>query len=418
MANMYHTSTLANGITVVCEPIPFVRSVAFGIWVKNGSRGELPSQKGISHFIEHMLFKGTTRRTHVDIAEEMDAIGGQVNAFTGKEYTCYYTVSLDGHFDTALDILADMFLNSTFPADELAKEQRVVLEEIDMYEDTPEDLVFEIMQEGIWQGSSLGHPILGDKSTVASFDQDVLRGYFAANYHPENIVISVAGNITPDEVVRKVAVYFESYRVSGATPLTPAVPNYSRGLFTKTKDIEQAHLALAFPGIPINSPRLYDMTLLNTILGNGMSSVLFQKIREELGLAYSVYTHYSSYTDTGLFSIYAGVSPENLSFTYEAVVKELEAVNAGNITAAHVAKAKEQLKSSLLLSLESSSSRMMRMGRSLLVLGRIHTSDEIIEKIDNVTHENVLSMANEILRLSDMSVAVVGGKDMPQLKLL
>jgi len=418
MANMYHTSTLANGITVVCEPIPFVRSVAFGIWVKNGSRGELPSQKGISHFIEHMLFKGTAKRTHVDIAEEMDAIGGQVNAFTGKEYTCYYTVSLDGHFGTALDILADMFLNSNFPPEELTKEQRVILEEIDMYEDTPEDLVFEIMQEGIWQDSSLGHPILGDKSTVSSFGQDALRGYFAANYHPENIVISVAGNINPDEVVSKVAGYFESYRASGATPLTPVVPDYHRGIFSKTKDIEQAHLALAFPGIPINSPRLYDMTLLNTILGNGMSSVLFQKIREELGLAYSVYTHYSSYTDTGLFSIYAGVSPENLSFTYEAIVKELEAVNAGNITAAHVAKAKEQLKSSLLLSLESSSSRMMRMGRSMLVLGRIHTSDEIIEKIDNVTHENVLSMANEIFCLPDMSVAVVGGKGIPALKLV
>jgi len=394
-----------------------VRSVAFGIWVKNGSRGELPSQKGISHFIEHMLFKGTSKRSHVDIAEEMDAIGGQVNAFTGKEYTCYYTVSLDGHFDTALDILADMFLNSSFPAEELTKEQRVVLEEIDMYEDTPEELVFEIMQENIWRGSSLGHPILGDAATVSSFDQQALRSYFSANYHPENIVISVAGNVDPAELVRKVADYFGNYSTSGAAPsLTPTL-DYHRGVYGKTKDIEQAHLLLAFPGIELSSPRLYDMTLLNTILGSGMSSLLFQKIREELGLAYSVYTHYSSYVDTGLFAIYAGVSPENISVTYEAVVKELEAIAAGNITAAHVAKAKEQLKSSLLLSLESSSSRMMRMGRSMLMLGRVHTSDEIIEKIDNVTHESVLNMAEDILCIDKMSVAAVGGKDIPTLKL-
>ena len=414
---MFHTQTLSNGITIVCEPIPFVRSVAFGIWVKNGSRNEPPARNGISHFIEHMLFKGTTTRSYADIAEEMDAIGGQMNAFTSKEYTCFYTVSLDGHFDTALDILADMFLRSSFPPEELAKEQRVVLEEIDMYEDTPEDLVFEIMQGNIWRGSSLGHPILGDASTVSSFDRDALRGYFTASYHPENIVVSVSGNIDPGRIAEKISGYFEDYRASGAPPGRPEPPGYFSGSYGKTKDIEQVHLLLSFPGIELDSPRLYDMTLLNTILGSGMSSLLFQKVREELGLAYSVYTHYSSYIDTGLFSVYAGVSPENLEVAASAIIGELSAISADTLTASRLAKAKEQLKSSLLLSLESSSSRMMRMGRSKLMLGRIHTSDEIIEKIDNVTHDNVLAMAKDILQPGKMSVATVGACEVSSLSL-
>jgi len=355
-----------------------------------------------------MLFKGTGKRSYADIAEEMDAIGGQVNAFTSKEYTCFYTVSLDNHFDTALDILADMFLNSSFPAEELAKEQRVVLEEIDMYEDTPEDLVFEIMQENVWRGSSLGHAILGDSGTVSSFDRDTLMRYFATNYRPENIVIAVAGNIKPDEATEKVAAYFAGYSASGIPSDAQPAPLYQHGRFGREKDIEQAHLLISYPGIELSSPRLYHMTLLNTILGSGMSSLLFQKVREELGLAYSVYTHYSSYVDTGLFSVYAGVSPENLDIAYEAIVSQLEGINADTLTAAQVAKAKEQLKSSLLLSLESSSSRMMRKGRSMLMLGRIHTSDEIIEKIDNVTHDDVLAMANDTLRTDKMSVATVG----------
>ena len=414
---MYHTHTLSNGITIVTEQIPFVRSVAFGIWVRNGSRNEEPATKGISHFIEHMMFKGTPTRSYSDIAEEMDAIGGQVNAFTSKEYTCFYTVSLDNHFDTALDILSDMFLRSGFPAEELAKEQRVILEEIDMYEDTPEDLVFEIMQENIWRESTLGHPILGSPATVSSFDRETLIGYFGSSYRPENIVISVAGNIEPDVAVRKISAYFEDMRANAEASGAPDSPVYFGGVYGKVKDIEQAHLVLSFPGIEMSSPRLYHMTLLSTILGSGMSSLLFQKVREELGLAYSVYTHYSSYADTGLFSVYAGVSPENLNVTYDAIVNELQAITAKTLTETHVVKAKEQLKSSLLLSLESSSSRMMRMGRSKLMLGRIHTSDEIIAKIDNVTHENVLAMAADTLCPDKMSVATVSSRDVSSLSL-
>ncbi|MCL2852966.1 MAG: insulinase family protein [Defluviitaleaceae bacterium] len=415
---MYHIQKLSNGITIVSEPIPFVRSIAFGIWVRNGSRNETPSCKGISHFIEHMMFKGTDARSYADIAEEMDAIGGQVNAFTSKEYTCFYTVSLDEHFDTALDILADMFLRSSFPPEELAKEQRVVLEEIDMYEDTPEDLVFEVLQENIWRGSTLGHSILGDPATINSFDRDTLNRYLAANYHPENIVISISGNINPEQVTRKVEGYFGDLRASVAPPSRPDTPAYLGGAYSKVKDIEQVHLLLSFPGIELNSPRLYDMTLLNTILGSGMSSLLFQKVREELGLAYSVYTHYSSYVDTGLFSVYAAVSPQNLEVTCAAINDELKAFSAGALSASRLAKAKEQLKSSLLLSLESSSSRMMRMGRSQLMLGRIHTSDEIIEKIDNVTHENVLDMAKDILRPDKISIATVGARETSSLSLV
>ena len=412
---MYHTTVLANGITIVSEFIPTVRSVAFGIWVRNGSRNELSANKGISHFIEHMMFKGTPTRNYADIAEEMDAIGGHVNAFTSKEFTCFYAVSLDNHFDTALDILSDMFLRSTFPNEELAKEQRVILEEIDMYEDSPEDLVFEIMQENIWRESTLGHQILGDAGTVSSFDCAALHAYFESSYRPENIVISISGNIEADTAVRKVSGCFEGMRASGTPLRKPDTPAYFAGNYGKVKDIEQAHLLLSFPGIELGAPNIYDMTLLNTILGSGMSSMLFQKIREEMGLAYSVYTHYSSYTDTGLFSVYAGVSPENLRVACDAIVSELEHISADTLTAARLGKAKEQLKSSLLLSLESSQSRMMRMGRSMLMLGRIHTSDEIITKIDNVTHENVLAMAADILRPDKMSAAAVGASGISSL---
>jgi predicted Zn-dependent peptidase len=406
MINLY---TLENGLRIVMEPIPFVRSISFGIWVRNGSRNEAPEVNGISHFIEHMFFKGTERRTAADIANEMDAVGGQLNAYTSKEYTCYYTRTLDTHFDTALDVLTDMFFNSKFDENDINKERNVILEEISMYEDTPEDLAHDILQNHIWPGNPLGQTILGPPGNVKSFQREDFLAYMHDHYGPKETVLAVAGNIDEKIVLEKLTEIFgrfERRKNDSGLPATVYAPAFA----TKEKDIEQTHLCVGFPGIPSGADETYTMAAVNTILGGGMSSRLFQKIREEHGLVYSVYSFHSGFADTGLFTIYAALNPAQTDDVFQLIVSEVKRLFSEKITVEQLAKTKEQLKSSFLLSLESSSNRMNSIGRTMLMLNKTVTTEELIEKVDKVNLEKFYTLCEQVFQLDRLSVSLVGKK--------
>lgn len=405
---MINVVTLNNGVKVVMENIPFVRSISFGIWVKNGSRYENLESNGISHFIEHMLFKGTENRTAKDIADEIDAIGGQINAFTSKESTCYYTRTLDSHFDIALDVLADMFFNAKFDETDIEKERNVIIEEINMYEDTAEDLVHEILQYNIWNENSLGYPILGTKESISKFNTKTFKDYFKNNYRTDNTVIAIAGNFNEDEIVKKINKYFGSFASPENKRENTFNKTYNPIIVKKEKDIEQVHMAMCFPSISIGDEQSYALAVLNTIFGGGMSSRLFQKIREENGLSYSVYSYNSSYSDTGIFTIYAGLNPSQTEQVINLAIKEVNKLFTDKISEDLLSKTKEQLKSNYLLSLESTSSRMNSIGKSQLMLNRILSQDEIIQKVDAITLNDVDNLIAKIFNLEDMAFSAVG----------
>ena len=398
---------LSNGMRVVLEKMESVRSICFGVWVKNGSRHENEDLGGVSHFIEHMLFKGTNKRTAKDIADEMDSIGGQMNAFTSKEYTCYYTRTLDTHIDLAVDVLADMFFHSVFDEAEIEKEKNVIVEEINMYEDTPEELGSDLLQLGVWDNYPLGNPVLGTKKSVTSFTQKTFTDYYKNRYSPKNIVIAVAGNFDQKDILDKIDRYFGEFKADSSDE-TVLGTNYKKTIVTKAKEIEQLHLNVAFPGLKMGHDDIYSMAALNAIFGGGMSSRLFQKIREEHGLAYSVYSYHSAHEDVGLFSIYAGIAKENAQEVLRYIADEVRLLKTDKITDIQLARTKEQLKSSYLLSLESSSSRMNSIGRSMTMLNRVLTADEVIEKIDKVTLDKVYDVYDVCMKLEDMSLSVVG----------
>jgi len=399
--------TLKDGLRVVLEDIPFVRSVAFGIWVKNGSRNESEATNGISHFIEHMLFKGTQKRNAKEIADTMDEIGGQVNAFTSKEYTCFYTRTLDSHFDIALDVLSDMFYNSNFDPAEIDKERNVILEEISMYEDTPDDLVHDALQFAVYKKGSLGQAVLGTPESIGGFDSRLFKSYMESHYIPQNIVISVAGNISGLNVLDKIRAAFEGKSASSETTEDKKqeyVPNFIK----KSKDIEQVHLCVGFPGIPADTSKAFAMAAINAILGGGMSSRLFQKIREEHGLAYSVYSYHMGFIDTGLFAVYAGTNPHQAADVLGLILDEIEGLKTNKVSKPELSKTKEQMKSNYLLSLENVASRMSNIGRNLISLGRIITADELIQKIDAVDLDSFYSLYEEVFDIGKMSLAIVG----------
>ena len=405
---MINVVTLGNGVKVVLENIPFVRSISFGIWVKNGSRNEDIQTNGISHFIEHMLFKGTEDRSAKDIADEIDAIGGQINAFTSKENTCYYTKTLDTHFDIALDVLSDMFFNSKFDSTEVEKELKVIIEEINMYEDTPEDLVHEILHRGIWENNSLGYPILGTEETISKFDSKTFKDYFKNNYRPDNTVISVAGNFDEKEIIKKIESNFGKFGCQGYEAKSNFEKSYKPCIITKDKNIEQVHITICFPSIPMGTNESYVLAIINTIFGGGMSSRLFQKIREEHGLSYSLYSYNSSYTDSGLFTIYAGLNPSQTDQVIKLILQEIRALSKNKISDDLLWKTKEQLKSNYLLSLENSSSRMSSNGKSLLMLDQTLSEEQIIEKIDSVTLEKIDMLIEDVFKFENMGISAVG----------
>ncbi|MDQ1003713.1 putative Zn-dependent peptidase [Neobacillus niacini] len=391
MINKY---SCKNGVRIVLENIPTVRSVAIGVWIGTGSRNENPQTNGISHFLEHMFFKGTTTRSAKEIAESFDSIGGQVNAFTSKEYTCYYAKVLDTHAQFALDVLADMFFNSTFVEEELNKERNVVLEEIKMYDDTPDDIVHDLLSRAIYGDHPLGYPILGTEETLNTFTGDTLKEYIHNHYTPENVVISIAGNVS-ESFIKEVEKYFGSYE-GGKSSITENIPTFHSNRLTRKKETEQAHLCIGFEGLKIGHEDVYSLIILNNILGGSMSSRLFQEVREQRGLAYSVFSYHSAYQDNGVVTVYGGTGAKQLDVLFETIQETLDKLKQDGITEKELINSKEQLKGSLMLSLESTNSRMSRNGKNELLLKRHRSLDEIIEQIDQVTKQSVDGMATSV----------------------
>lgn len=410
---MYELKTLKNGITVVSESLKHVRSVSIGIWIKNGSRNENWETNGISHFIEHMLFKGTYKRSAKDIAYEMDAVGGQLNAYTSKDYTCYYTRTLDTHYTTALDIMSDMILNSKFDESEIKKELNVILEEIDMYEDSPEELVSDILQEAVWKDMPLGFPILGTEESIAKFNKSSLKEYYRKSYIPQNTIISVAGNFETEKMIYDIERYFGDWS-SNISPLKVKSTSYRQAIVKRQKDIEQLHICFGFKGISAVSDDIFTLNVFNSIFGDGMSSKLFQKIREDNALAYSVYSEMYNYIDDGLFAVYVGMSSEQLDSVFKIIKNEIENIKSGNLLKTDVERAKEQLKSNFIIGLENTNNRMSSIGRTQLLLGYVETPEYIIDKINSIDTNRVLDIADRILDIDSMSISAVG--DISELK--
>lgn len=396
--------TCKNGVRIVLEEMPILRSVAIGIWVKNGSRHESPELNGISHFIEHMLFKGTKTRSAREIAESFDSIGGQVNAFTSKEYTCYYAKVLDTHASYALEVLSDMFFNSVYDERELEKEKNVVLEEIKMYEDTPDDIVHDLLSKAIYANHPLGYPILGTEKTLKSFTDDMLKQYVHHTYTPDNVVISVAGNVS-ESFIEEIENIFGSYE-GGKHEENKSKPVFNKNWLTRKKDTEQVHLCLGFEGLSVGSEDIYDLIIANNILGGSMSSRLFQEVREQRGLAYSVYSYHSSYEDSGIVAIYGGTGADQLDLLFDTIQQILETFVEEGVTDKELKNTKEQLKGNLMLGLEGTNSRMSRNGKNELLLGKHRTPDEIIELIDAITKEDVNRMAERIFT-KDFSLSLI-----------
>lgn len=386
--------TCQNGVRIVLESIPTVRSVSIGVWIGTGSRNEDEKNNGISHFLEHMFFKGTKTRSAREIAESFDSIGGQVNAFTSKEYTCYYAKVLDEHASYALEILADMFFNSTFDEVELKKEKNVVFEEIKMYEDTPDDIVHDLLSKAAYGNHPLGYPILGTEETLETFTGDTLRDYMEKYYTPDNVVISVAGNIS-DLFIREIEKWFGSFE-SPYTKRKFKNPAFLDQKLARKKDTEQAHLCIGFNGLKIGDDDIYSLIVLNNILGGSMSSRLFQDVREERGLAYSVYSYHSSYQDSGMLTIYGGTASNQLHLLFETILETLNTLKQKSITEKELLNSKEQIKGNLMLSLESTNSRMSRNGKNELLLKTHRTLDDIVEKINEVNEESVHELIQKI----------------------
>ncbi|NLP50513.1 pitrilysin family protein [Bacillus sp. RO1] len=396
--------TCSNGVRIVLENIPHVRSVAIGVWIGTGSRNEDNVNNGVSHFLEHMFFKGTETKNAREIAEAFDSIGGQVNAFTSKEYTCYYAKVMDEHSSYALGVLADMFFHSIFDEEELKKEKNVVYEEIKMYEDAPDDIVHDVLARASYGNHPLGYPILGTEETLSAFNGNTLREYMKETYTPDNVVISVAGNID-ESFVKEIEDLFGSYE-TGYSKREYVKPSFETGRIAKKKTTEQAHLCIGYDGLQIGDKDIYNLIVLNNVLGGSMSSRLFQDVREERGLAYSVYSYHSTFQDNGMLTIYGGTGSNQLDLLFETIQQTLNTLKRDGITKKELVNSKEQIKGSLMLSLESTNSRMSRNGKNELLLGRHRSLDDILERINSITEESVNNLATKIFT-DEYSVALI-----------
>ncbi|MFC7392597.1 M16 family metallopeptidase [Scopulibacillus cellulosilyticus] len=396
--------TASNGVRIIMERIPSVRSATIGIWIGTGSRHETEKNNGISHFIEHMLFKGTATRNAREIAEAFDQIGGQVNAFTSKEYTCFYAKVLDEHAEYAVNVLSDMLFHSIFDKTELEKERQVVCEEIKMYEDTPDDIVHDLLSEASFGSHPLGYPILGTETTLESFKPDDLRAYMNEHYRPENIVISIAGNVE-ESIVSAVDKIFSNYQVSGVENHYDA-PVYQYEKLARQKDTEQAHLCIGYKGLAIGDEQLYPLMVMNNVLGGSMSSRLFQEVREERGLAYSVFSYHTSYKDSGMLTIYSGTGANQIDRLSSTIFSVLDDLIKNGLTEKELKNSKEQIKGNMMLSLESTSSRMSRNGKNELLLGRHRSLDEMVKKINEVTLSDIHQLTKDLFT-EDFSCSVI-----------
>jgi len=403
-------TVLPNGLLVLTESIPHVRSVSMGVWIASGSRDESLALNGISHFVEHMVFKGTTSRSAQQFAREVDSIGGNLDAFTGKETVCFNIKVLDEHVVPALDLLTDLVLHPTFTPEDIAREQGVILEEIKMDEDNPDYLVHETFTQNFWKGDALGRPILGTVKTVSSFTQQIVFDFYAGRFTPRNMVFSAAGHLDHDTFVAQVAEQFSGLAASSESPLVkhPAPATHAHITLKRKKSLEQVQLCLGMPAPPVDSPARYAVYLLNTMLGGGMSSRLFQTIREDRGLAYSIYSETNPFRDTGSLSIYAGTSVDKAPEVLRLTIEELRRLKEDTVPEAELKRAKDQLKRNIVLGLESSSSRMANLARQEMYFGRFFSVDEIIEQVEAIGSVDVQALARELFRPEAIALTMLG----------
>jgi predicted Zn-dependent peptidase len=399
---------LPNGLTILTEHMDHIRSVSMGIWVKTGSRHEDPTVNGISHFVEHMVFKGTTHRTAEDIARQVDSIGGNMDAFTGKETICFNIKVLDEHLPIAVDVLSDMVLHPIFDANEITRERGVILEEIKMDEDNPDYLVHEILTQNFFKDHPLGKPILGTKETVRRFDRNAIEVFYPAKFAAGNLIISAAGNVNHEEFVELLRQSFGQLP-AGSNGWHDSPPKvHSRIILRNKKSLEQVQICVGVPSYCISDERRYISYILNTLLGGGMSSRLFQNVREKQGLVYSIFSELNPFRDTGLLSVYAGTSRESAPKVVQSIVNEFRQLKLNPISAEELKRSKDQLKGSLMLSLESSTARMSNLARQEMYYARFFGMDEIIERIQAVTVEGILESANELFQPERIAVTVLG----------
>ena len=406
----YRRSVLPNGIRVITERMPHVRSVAVGVWVETGSRREPENRGGMSHMIEHLVFKGTATRSAEEIARTMDSVGGQMDAFTTKEHTCFYVQVLDEHLPLAVELLTDILLHPRFDAEELDREKSVVLQEIKMVEDTPDDIIHDIFASQVWEGHPLGRPILGTRELVTGFGRDAVAGYFGEEYVPSKVIIAVAGNVTHDQAVDLFGAGFNGFhRTPVERPHT--TPALTAGVNIVHKQLEQVHVVMGFPGLRQSDPRRYALFLLNDIIGGSMSSRLFQEVRERQGLVYSIHSGVQAFLDTGVLYLYAASDPANFSKVLKSTLKEIRELKKNGITAEELKRAKDHLKGGLMLSLETSSSRMNRLAKHEMHLRSFLTMDDMLGAIGGVKHEEVQSLVGDLLDEDRLALTTLGPLD-------
>ena len=403
-------TVLSNGIKVITKKMPHFRSISMGIWVNVGGRDESSSESGMSHFIEHMIFKGTQKRTAFQIAKEFDAIGGQTNAFTSTENTCYHAKVMDTHMETMVDILSDIFLHSLFDEREVENERAVILQEIGMAEDSPDEYIHILSGMNFWRENSLGRSVLGNRDSVNRFDSGSIKDFFHRFYQPDRIVISVAGNLDHRHFMDIAGPAFESIRPGLPFPERTA-PDEECTVNLHYKNLEQVHICLGTKGLSITDPRRFAYSLMNTILGGNMSSRLFQEIREKRGLAYSVYSYVSSFVDTGMFGAYAGVAPANMKQSIALILKEIFRIKEMRVDSNELHYAKEFTKGNLMLASESNDNQMVRVAQNETHFGRYVPLEEIIRSIDAVTEDDILHLAGDLFQDNRFSLTLLGPVD-------
>ncbi len=405
--NMHTITHLSNGIRVVSERIDYVKSISIGVWIGNGSRCENRDENGMSHFIEHMFFKGTNKRDAKQIAYDIDSIGGQINAFTTREYTCYYTKTLDEHTEVALDVLSDMIFSSKLDKDSMDLERNVIIEEINMYEDEPEEIVNDLIVEAAYGDNSMGRPILGTRESLSGINSDKMADYIKSHYTVKNTVISVSGNFD-EHLFELLEKYFTHHKMQDNN-VEIFDCSYRSGInLVKKKECEQVQLIAGFNSIDVRDDGVYSLLVFNNVFGGGMSSRLFQNIREKYGLVYSVYAYHSAYIGTGMFNIAAGMAPQNVKRVCELISEEVNKIKKEKLSKEELRVAKEQLKGNYMLSYESTGARMQAAGRNLLLDKPIISPEEVLEKINRVSAESVAEIIDRVLDIKTLNIAAVG----------
>jgi predicted Zn-dependent peptidase len=401
-------ASLPNGLRIVTESMPYVRSVSLGVWIGTGSRSEHGPQNGLSHFIEHMVFKGTENRSAEEIARSVDSVGGGLDAFTSKELVSFNTKVMDQHLPFALDVLSDLVLHPLFREDDIEKEKGVILEEIKMEADQPEFVLHESFISNFWKSHGLGKPILGTRETVKKFGQEMLLDYYNRVYCPQNILITAAGNLDHDNIVKLIRDKFSDLRQRSGLPADTVPKTHAPIILKKKESLEQVHIAMGVPSYPLAHELRFPLYVLNTVLGGGMSSRLFQNIREKQGLAYAVYSELNLFSDTGCFTVYAGTAAETAKQVVNSVMHEFRQLKNELISEDELQRSKDHLKGSLMLSLESTSSRMSNLARQELYFDHFSTMDEMIEKIESVTRDEVQMIAQEFFNTEAIALAMLG----------